>query len=139
MPDAKYRKTVRDALTALTTLVLATAAAVTWGQESPQTISISLGDFHFTPDTLEVQTGRPVVLTLTNTDTLTPHNFTLQDAAAGLDIDTDISAGSTSIVEFTPVKPGSYTFYCNKKLLFMKSHRERGMEGTLRVIPPAAD
>jgi len=139
MPAAKCRKTVRDALIALFTLLLATATAVTRGQESPQAISLSLGDYHFTPDTLEVQAGRPVVLTLTNTDTLTPHNFTLQVAAAGLDIDTNVSAGSTSVVRFTPVKPGSYTFFCNKKLLFMKSHRERGMEGILRVIPAAAD
>jgi plastocyanin len=102
-------------------------------------ISPSLGDYHYNPDTLEVQTGRPVVLTLTNTDTLTPHNLTLQEAAAGLDIDTDASAGSTSTVGFTPVKPGACPFFCNKKLLFMKSHRERGMEGTLRVTPAAAD
>ena len=139
MPAANSRKTVRDALIALFTLLLATATAVTRGQESPQAISLSLGDYHFTPDTLEVQAGRPVVLTLTNTDTLTPHNFTLQEAAAGLDIDTDVSAGSNSTVVFTPVKPGACTFFYDKKLLFMKSHRERGMEGILRVIPAAAD
>jgi plastocyanin len=139
MPAANSCKTVRVTLIVLATLLLATVTAVTQGQESPQKISLSLGDYHFTPDNLQVQAGRPVVLTLTNTDTLTPHNFTLQDAAAGLDIDTDVSAGSMSIIEFTPVKPGSYTFFCSKKLLFMKSHRERGMEGTLRVTPPAAD
>ena len=139
MPAAKCRKTVRDTFIAVITLLLATATPVIRGQASPQEISLSLGDYHFTPDSLEVQAGRPVVLTLTNTDTLTPHNFTLQDAATGLDIDTDISAGSTSVIEFTPVKPGTYTFFCNKKLLFMKSHRERGMEGILRVIPAAAD
>lgn len=139
MPAANSRKSGRDGLIVLATLLLATVTVLTRGQELPQVISLSLGDYHFTPDSLEVQAGRPVVLTLTNTDTLTPHNFSLHDAAAGLDIDTDVSAGSTSIIEFTPVKPGSYTFFCNKKLLFMKSHRERGMEGTLRVIPPAAD
>jgi len=139
MYAANSRKTVPDALIVVATLLLTTLTAVTRGQELPQVISLSLGDYHFTPDTLEVQTGRPVVLTLTNTDTLTPHNLTLQEAAAGLDIDTDVSAGSTSTVEFTPVKPGTYTFFCNKKLLFMKSHRERGMEGTLRVTPAAAD
>jgi len=139
MPAATCRKSVRDALIALITLLLATVTVVTRGQASPQAISLSLGDYHFTPDSLEVQAGRPVVLTLTNTDTLTPHNFTLQDAATGLDIDIEVSAGSTSVIEFTPVKPGTYTFFCNKKLLFMKSHRERGMEGTLRVIPQAVD
>jgi hypothetical protein len=27
------------------------------------------------------------------------------------------------------------TFYCSKKLPFLKSHRERGMEGKLVVTP----
>ena len=121
-------------------LLLVVEPAVTRGEEQPpQEVSLRLGDYRYTPDTIEVQAGRPVVLTLTNTDALTPHNFTLQDAAAGLAIDTNISAGTTAVVNFTPVKPGAYTFYCNKKLPFMRSHRERGMEGTLRVIPPAAD
>jgi plastocyanin len=139
MPIANSRKSGRGVIILLALLPLVSVTAVTRGQESPQEISLSLGDYHFTPDTLEVQAGRPVVLTLTNTDTLTPHNFTLHDAAAGLDIDTNVSAGSKASIEFTPVKPGSYTFFCNKKLLFMRSHRERGMEGTLRVMTPATE
>jgi plastocyanin len=131
------RKSGLGANILLATLLLSAGTAATRGQDLPQEISLSLGDYHFTPDTLEVQAGKPVVLTLTNTDALTPHNFTLQDAAAGLDIDTNVSAGSKTVIEFTPVKPGSYTFFCNKKLPFMRSHRERGMEGTLRVTPPA--
>jgi plastocyanin len=131
------RKSGLGANILLAILLLSAGTAATRGQDSPQEISLSLGDYHFTPDTLEVQAGKPVVLTLTNTDALTPHNFTLQDAAAGLDIDTNVSAGSKTVIEFTPVKPGSYTFFCNKKLPFMRSHRERGMEGTLRVTPPA--
>jgi plastocyanin len=139
MPAANSRKTVRHGLVVLASLLLATVTVLARGQELPQVISLSLGDYHFTPNTLEVQAGRPVVLTLTNTDKITPHNFSLHDEAAGLDIDTNVSAGSTSVVEFTPVKPGSYTFFCNKKLLFMKSHRERGMEGTLRVMSTATE
>jgi plastocyanin domain-containing protein len=139
MPAANSRKRLRDAPVVPATLWPATVAAVTRGQESPQEISLSLGDYHFTLDSLEVQAGRPVVLTLINTDSLTPHNLTLQDTASGLNIKTDVSAGSTSIVEFTPVNFGTYTFFCNKKLLFMNSYRERDMEETLRVTPPAAD
>ena len=101
--------------------------------ETTQAITLTLGDYHFTPDTIEVTAGQTVSLTLTNTDTLTPHNFIIKDEAAGLDIDIDVSAGKTSTVEFTPAIPGSYTFYCSKKLPFMKSHQEKGMEGTLRV------
>jgi plastocyanin len=139
MCAANSRKFSRGLMLLVGTLLLASGTVVTRGQESPQEISINLGDYHFTPDTLEVQAGSRVVLTLINTDALTPHNFTLQDDAAGLDITTNVSAGSRAVIEFTPLKPGNYTFFCNKKLLFMKSHRERGMQGTLRVIAPAAD
>ena len=99
----------------------------------PQTVTLTLGDYRYDPDGIEARSGQPVVLTLINKDGVTPHSFTLQDTAAGLDIDTSVSAGSTSTVTFTPEKPGTYTFYCSKKLPFMKSHRARGMEGTLIV------
>ena len=36
-------------------------------------------------------------------------------------------------VRFTPVRPGRLTFFCDKKLLFFKSHREKGMTGTIEV------
>lgn len=43
----------------------------------------------------------------------------------------DIRGGEYS---FTTTKPGKYPFYCDKKLLFMDSHREKGMEGILEVV-----
>ena len=46
-----------------------------------------------------------------------------------LSIERDVSAGKTVTVQFTPQKPGRYSFYCDKKLLFLPSHREKGMEG----------
>lgn len=102
-------------------------------EDASQAVALTLGDYRFDPDSIEVRSGQPVTLTLINKDGITPHNFSLQDTNAGLDIDTSVSAGSTSVIEFTPVQPGTYTFYCNKKLPFMKSHRARGMEGTLLV------
>ena len=109
---------------------LATQASA---DETPQAVTLTLGDYRFDPDNIEVQSGQPVILTLFNKDGITPHNFTLQDTATGLDIDASVSAGSMATIEFTPETPGSYPFYCSKKLPFMKSHRARGMEGTLIV------
>jgi len=121
-------------LLALTgTFLLQVPGIVAYAGETPQAITLTLGDYRFDPDNLEVRAGQPVVLTLINKDGITPHNFTLKNKAAGLDIDTGVSAGSTTTIEFTPGTPGTYTFYCSKKLPFMKSHRERGMEGTLIV------
>jgi len=34
-----------------------------------------------------------------------------------------------------PRKPGKYLMYCSKKPPLMASHRERGMEGILEVLP----
>ena len=117
-------------------ILMALIFIYTWpavASEPTQAITLTLGDYRFTPGTIEVTAGQSVQLTLTNTDRITPHNFIMKDEAAGLNIDIDVSAGKTSTVEFTPTIPGSYTFYCSKKLPFMKSHQEKGMEGTLTV------
>jgi heme/copper-type cytochrome/quinol oxidase subunit 2 len=103
--------------------------------EGIQTVAVQLGAYQITPNEFTVQAGRPVRLELTNTDAITLHNFTLKDPAAGLNIDMDVPPGATRTVELTPEVPGSYPYYCNKELPFVKSHRERGMEGTLTVLP----
>lgn len=108
-------------------------------QESPQEITLILGDYRFTPASVEVEAGRPVILTVTNKDGIIPHNFTLQDADAGMDIDRNVGAGSTVRIEFIPETAGSFPFHCNKKLPFMKSHRARGMEGLLVVNTPTLE
>ena len=104
-----------------------------------RSIAVKMGDYRFTPDEITVRAGETVQLQLTNTDSLTPHNFTLKAERAGLNVDTDVSAGKTEAVEITPLVPGTYKFYCNKKLLFFTSHRDRGMEGTLNVTPAGPD
>ena len=126
------RFTTRTLPSILMALILIPACPAI-AQQQMQEITLMLGDYHFAPDTFTVNAGQPVRLTLTNTDRITPHNFILKDEAAGLNIDTSVSAGKTTTVEFTPTTPGSYSFYCSKKLPFMKSHQEKGMEGTLTV------
>ncbi|MGC3973483.1 MAG: cupredoxin domain-containing protein [Nitrospira sp.] len=97
-----------------------------------QRATVILDSYSYTPQHLIVQAGKPVELLLTSITTITPHNFILRDEA-GLSIERDVSAGKTVTVQFTPTKPGRYAFYCDKKLLFLPSHREKGMEGTLEV------
>lgn len=95
--------------------------------------ALVLDSYRYQPDHLIVQAGAPVELVLTSVTLLTPHNFVLRDLDAGLQVDQDVGAGDTVTVRFTPSKPGLYTFYCDKKLLFFPSHREKGMEGLLEV------
>ncbi len=101
----------------------------------PVQITIEMGDYRFHPDRLEVPAGQEIELRLTNTDKITPHNFILKAPEAGLAIAVDVSPGATETVVFTPTKPGFYPFHCSKRLLFFKSHRERGMHGFLVVSP----
>lgn len=133
MRKETFSQTVVPTLVLVGTLFCHALAHQVHAEDIPQEVTLTLGDYRFDPDTIEVQSSQPVVLTLINKDGITPHNFTLQDTASGLNIDIDVSAGSTSMLEFTPQIPGAYTFYCAKKLPFLKSHRAHGMEGTLIV------
>lgn len=98
-----------------------------------QRATIVLDSYSYTPNHLVVQAGKPVELTLESVTTLAPHNFILDDPAAGLKVEADVRAGKRTTVRFTPTQPGIFPFYCDKKLLFFKSHREKGMEGQLEV------
>ncbi len=133
MKTGKFHRLTALILALTGTFLLPLSGIEAYADETPQAITLTLGDYRFDPDTLEVRAGQPVALTLINKDGITPHTFILKNAAAGLDIDTGVSAGSTTTIEFTAEIPGTYTFYCSKKLPFMKSHRARGMEGTLIV------
>jgi plastocyanin len=53
---------------------------------------------------------------------------------AGIDFKTDMKSDTPPVVKFTPTKTGKYPMYCDKQLLFFKSHKERGMEGVIEVV-----
>ncbi len=128
---------VLPALAGVVLVSLLWGPALLQAETVTRSIPVKLGDYRFSPDSIMVKTGETVRLELTNTDMLAPHNFTLQAEEAGLTLDVNVSAGKTKVIDVTPRLPGSYKFFCNKKLPFMKSHRDRGMEGTL-VVGPAA-
>lgn len=113
--------------------VAAEAVTVPVDADGVQRQEMVLDSYSYSPQHLIVQAGVPVELLLTSVTFLTPHNFILKDEAAGLSIDLDVGAGKTIPLRFTPTQKGVYTFYCDKKLLFFASHREKGMEGTMEV------
>jgi plastocyanin len=98
-----------------------------------QRLIMVLDSYSYDPNHVVVQAGRPVELTLNSVTTITPHNFVLKDGASGLSIDRDVGAGKQVVLQFTPMQKGIFSFYCDKKLLFFASHREKGMEGKLEV------
>jgi len=128
--------TARNLLPALLFIVATVLSGLVYATDNNiRVIRVQLGDYHFMPVELQLVAEQPVVLQLVNTDTFTPHNFTLEDPNHGLDVNVDILAGETVEVHLMPLWPGRHTFYCSNKLLFMDSHREKGMQGTLIVVP----
>jgi plastocyanin len=77
--------------------------------------------------------GHPVELTLKSVTIIVPHNFVIKAPELGIEVSQEVPAGKTVTVQFTPTVAGKTEFYCDKKLLFFKSHKEKGMVGTLEV------
>lgn len=98
-----------------------------------QRVKIVGGEYYYDPNHIIVKVNVPVELTIEKTPGITPHTFVIKAPDAGIDININITTDPKT-VKFTPVKTGRYQLYCDKKLLFFKSHREKGMEGVLEVI-----
>lgn len=99
-----------------------------------QRIRIVGGEYFFKPARVIVRANRPVELLVSKEAGMVPHNLVIDAPAAGVRVKEDLSSDAKKI-SFMPTAPGVYPFYCEKKLLFFASHRERGMEGALEVVP----
>lgn len=99
-----------------------------------QRATIVLDSYAFTPGHLRIQAGVPVELRLENQSFLTPHNFIIDALALESPVNVNVDAGESIDVRLLLRTPGTYTFYCDKQLLFFPSHREEGMEGRLEVL-----
>ncbi len=94
---------------------------------------VEADSYVFTPQHLAVRAGHPVELTFKSATWVVPHIVIIDDPRSGLHIREELPAGESRTIKFTPTVPGSFAIYCDKKLPFMKSHRERGQEGVLEV------
>jgi hypothetical protein len=97
-----------------------------------QRVEIVGGSYFFKPNYIILKVNIPVEMKLIKESGMTPHNIILNAPEAGMDIKVDLST-EPRIVKFTPTKTGKFPIYCDKKLLFFESHREKGMEGTVEV------
>lgn len=98
-----------------------------------QRVEMTAGEYYFDPSVVVVKVNVPVELTIKKTGGITPHNLTMKAPEAGLDLTVDLS-NEPKKVSFMATKTGSYPFECSKKLLFFKSHKDRGMHGVLEVV-----
>lgn len=86
-------------------------------------VAIEAGDMYFEPDTLRVEAGESINITVTNVGN-TFHDFTLTD----LDFMLDVPAGVTATGGLTVDEPNEYAFECT-----VPGHASAGMTGTLIV------
>ena len=100
--------------------------------DGKQRVQILGGSYFFKPRHVIVKANIPVELSVSLEPGIVPHTFVIKAAEAGIDIDESLHTTPTTIA-FTPKATGKYTFYCKNKLLFFKSHQEKGMEGILEV------
>ena len=86
-------------------------------------IHITAKNFEFTPETITLKKGEPVVLVLSSQDR--KHGFSLR----GFGIRADVNPGKAARIQFTPNKTGKFTFSCD--IFCGEGHEE--MTGTMVV------
>lgn len=103
------------------------------GPDGVQRVELIADGYDFTPEHIVVRVNVPVELTVSQEGWLVPHNLVIDEPGAGMEVDVKLSTGPGT-VGFTPKSTGSFPFYCDNRLLFFRSHREKGMEGTIEVV-----
>ncbi len=102
-------------------------------EDGIQRIEVLGGGYFYNPNYIIFKKDIPVELIIKKEPGIVPHNIVIKKPEAGMDIRESLST-KPKVIKFTPEKTGKYPFYCDKKLLFFKSHREKGMEGIIEVI-----
>ena len=107
--------------------------AATIDKDGYQRVDMTAGEYYFDPSVVVVKVNVPVELTIKKAGGITPHNLTMKAPEADLDFTIDLSSEPKKVT-FMATKTGTYPFECSKKLLFFKSHKDRGMHGVLEVV-----
>jgi len=99
-----------------------------------QRVRIEGGGYFFKPNHIVVKVNVPVELLVSREAGIVPHNLVIKAEEARFEVEEELATEPKKIT-FTARAVGKYRFWCGKKLLFFASHRERGMEGVLEVVP----
>lgn len=129
-------------------LMLWVAACSTQPVQPANEITVEMKDFAYSKPSLTVAAGQPVTLTLVNTGNI-EHDFVvekidvttrvIQDSGSdahhahgeekNYDLHASAGVGDTTVLEFTALQPGTYTFFCS-----VEGHEAAGMVGELTVL-----
>jgi plastocyanin len=105
----------------------------TIGSDGVQHVRIVGGDYFFKPSHVIVKVNMPVEFSVNVEKGIAPHSLVIKAPEAGISVDEDLST-DVKTIRFTASATGKYSYYCKNKLLFFKSHQERGMEGVIEVV-----
>jgi len=95
--------------------------------------TIIAGEYFFKPNHVVIKVNEPVELRIKREPGVIPHNFVIKEPSVDIDLREPITT-EVKIIRLVFKNTGKYKFYCDQKLLFFKSHREKGMEGIIEVI-----
>lgn len=102
-------------------------------KDGVQRVDIVGGSYFFNPNYIVVRVNVPVELNVRKEAGIVPHDIGMKSPESGMDFKESLET-EPKVIKFTPTRIGSYPFYCDKKLLFFESHREKGMTGTIEVV-----
>ena len=107
--------------------------AAAMGEDGVQRLDMEGGEYYFKPERVVLKVGVPVELFVRKTPGFVPHNIVMESAQAGMSFKENFGRKGITIM-FTPTDTGTFEFWCDKKFLFFKSHRAKGMEGVIEVV-----
>lgn len=103
------------------------------GDDGVQKVEMVGGSYYYKPDHVVVKKGIPVEIKIVKDSLIIPHNIIIEKMDGWEDIKETITRNE-KVIRFTPSDTGTYDFYCDKKLLFLKSHKDKGMKGVIEVV-----
>jgi cytochrome c oxidase subunit 2 len=106
-------------------IALALAALLATAGDSEPVVHIEAKRFVYTPNTIELRVGQPVILELVALDRT--HGFSIPDFA----VRAEVPVGQPVRIRLIPQKAGTFEFHCD---VFCGSGHEE-MSGTLVVKP----
>ena len=98
-----------------------------------QRVEVVGGGYYFDPNYIVVKVNVPVELKVRKEAGYVPHDIVVKAPEAGINFSESLGK-EAKVIKFTPTAVGKYPMYCSKKMIFAKSHRDRGMEGTIEVV-----
>ncbi len=107
------------------------------GPDGVQKAEIVGGEYYFNPNHIVVKVNVPVSFSVkkgTDSSWFIPHDIAVKSPEAGINFVVPLKK-EPQTVTFTPTKTGTYTLFCDKKSPFGKTHKEKGMEGVIEVVP----